>query len=464
MKIDVLDAEFWKSIVDKSLAAIYLTDEHGKVIYVNDIVERATEYSKEEIYSFDTIFELAHPEDRGKLVELYSKLTQTGGPTFYEARYVTKSGRIRWVWGFTTSVVFAGKKLYIGNWIDVTRAKRLEQRLKESEEFYRTLVEDSLTPVYLLQNGVLIYVNKAFEDVTGYKREEIVGKNPFFIIHPEDRETVYKRYIERERGQRRAIETYSWRIITKSGEVRWVTARPGRVTYKGKPAVAATVIDTTEIHRLNEELKRRSEYLAFLNKVMRHDIANAITAIRGVLEVIKEAPKEVEKLIPLTLKKVEYIVKIIEDVRELEKALEELKPVDVAEAVREVAELYKEAEIVLNLESVTVKANEGLKTIINNIVHNALVHGKDDGIRIKIETFSDEKYGIIRISDNGKGIPDEIKEKIFEEGFTTGEGTGLGLYIVKRIVNIYGGEIEVKDNIPKGTVFEIRIPKIKKEG
>ncbi|WP_456468565.1 sensor histidine kinase, partial [Archaeoglobus sp.] len=148
----------------------------------------------------------------------------------------------------------------------------------------------------------------------------------------------------------------------------------------------------------------------------------------------------------------------------LEKALEELKPVDVAEAVREVAELYKEAEIVLNLESVTVKANEGLKTIINNIVHNALVHGKDDGIRIKIETFSDEKYGIIRISDNGKGIPDEIKEKIFEEGFTTGEGTGLGLYIVKRIVNIYGGEIEVKDNIPKGTVFEIRIPKIKKEG
>lgn len=461
MRIEIQDPEFWKSVVDKSLAAIYITDENGKVIYVNDVVERATEFSKEEIYSLNSVFELAHPEDRKRLVQEFYKMSQTGTPSFYEARYITKSGKEKWVWGFVLSVTFKGRKLYIGNWIDVTRVKKLEQSIKESEEFYRTLVEESLTPIYLLQDGEMVYINKAFEEVTGYKKEEIVGKSPFFLIHPEDREIVYKRYVEREKGFR-PIESYSWRIITKSGETKWVSARPGRVTYKGRPAVAATTIDITELHRLNEELKKRGEFLAILNRALRHDITNAITAVKGALEVIRESPENADRLITLVQKKTDYVIKLINDTRELEKSLEELKPMDLAEVVKEVIDYYKETEIDLELEKTSVLANEGLKTVINNIIHNALTHG-GDGVKVKVETFSDGKYGIIRISDNGKGVPDNLKNKIFEEGFTTGEGTGLGLYIAKRIVDSYGGKIEVKDNKPKGAVFEIKIPKIKME-
>ena len=191
------DVNFWRKVVDKSLAAIYITDESGKVLYVNDIVERATKYSKEEIYSMDSIFELAHPEDRKYLRKEFNELGEEG--KFYESRYITKDGRVRYVWGFTAKFNFLGKSYIIGNWIDVTKAKELEQALRESEEFYKTLVEDSLTPVYLLQDGVMIYVNKAFEEAIGYKREEIVGRNPFFLIHPDERGIVYKRYVERKR-------------------------------------------------------------------------------------------------------------------------------------------------------------------------------------------------------------------------------------------------------------------------
>ncbi len=459
MKHNIQDAEFWKKIVDKSLAAVYIHDDRGRVLYVNDIVERATGYSKEEIYSLDSVFDLAHPDDRARLVELLKKLPGETG--FYEARYITKDGRVRWVWGFTTVLSYEGKKLYVGNWIDVTRAKNLEQKLKESEEFYRTLVEESLTPVYLIQNGRMIYVNRAFEEMTGYSKDEIIGKSPFFLIHPEDREMVYRRYIERESGRRKTMETYSWRIITKKGEVRWVTARPGRITYKGKPAVAATVIDTTEIYRLNEELKRKGEYLSFLNKVMRHDIANALTAIRGALEIMRYSPEDMGRVLPIALKRVDYTMKLIKNAGVLEKALERLKSVNLAEVVREVLEMYRDAPIDVRLKNVLVQANEALSTVIQNILHNAIVHGHDgsEDFRITVEIDEDEGFGIVRISDTGRGIPDEIKDRIFEEGFTTGEGTGLGLFIVKKIVEMYGGDIEVRDNVPKGTVFEIKIPK-----
>lgn len=453
------DVEFWRRVVDKSLAAIYITDEEGKVLYVNDVVERATKYSKEEIYSMESIFELAHPEDREYLRKEFADLIEEG--RFYESRYLTKDGKVKYVWGFTAKFSFMGKGYIIGNWIDVTKAKKLEQALRESEEFYRTLVEDSLTPVYLLQDGIMVYVNKAFEEATGYKREEIVGRDPFFLIHPDDRGLVYRRYIEREKGLRDTMETYSWRIIRKDGEVRWVTARPGRVTYRGKSAVAATAIDTTEIHRLNLELKKKGEYLAFLNKVLRHDIANAVTAIRGVLEIISEYPEEMERLVPLAMKKADYVFRLIDDARELEVALEELKPVNAAEVVRELAEMFKDADIRIKAEDVVVLANEGLRAAINNVLQNAVQHG---GGRVDVEVTSNEFNGVIRVADYGKGVPDHLKEKIFEEGFTTGEGMGLGLYIAKKILEIYGGKIEVKDNKPTGAIFEIKVPKIKGEG
>ena len=200
-----------------------------------------------------------------------------------------------------------------------------------------------------------------------------------------------------------------------------------------------------------------SEYLTFLNKIMRHDIANALAAIRGALEIVKEMPEKSDKVVSLAMNRIDYTSKLIDDVRALEKTLEELKPINVAELVKEVVKAYEDVSIELNLKDVKVMANEGLRTVINNIIHNAIVHGGKD-VRIRIETFSDENYVVIRISDNGVGIPNEIKNRIFEEGFTTGNGTGLGLYISKKILEVYNGEIVVRDNEPRGAVFEIKIP------
>ena len=436
-----MDAEFWKIIVDKNLAGIYIHDENFKIIYVNDIVTKATKYNKEELYSLPSVFELAHPEDREWVKELHKDLFK-GKTLSYETRYLTKDGRVRWAWGFVFPLRYKGKLYGVGCWIDVTRVKRYERELETAAELHRILIEESLTPVYIIQDGKFVYVNKAFEEISGYRRDELSNIDPFSLVHPEDRDFVYKRFLERLKGSRKP-ETYSFRILTRKGEVRWIVVRPGRIVYRGKPAIAATSHDITEIYRMKEELEKKNECLLLLNRILRHDIANALTFVRFALE------EGDESLSKKAIERIDYIIDLIKSLREFEKAIGELKPIRVDEIVKDVAKGY---DVDLKLEEATALANEGLKIVLNNLIQNAVIHG---GGKVEVEVSKRDGFCVIKVKDWGKGIPDEIKDKIFEEGFTTNRGSGLGLYIVKKLVEIYGGEIRVYDNVPNGTVFEV---------
>jgi len=100
--------------------------------------------------------------------------------------------------------------------------------------------------------------------------------------------------------------------------------------------------------------------------------------------------------------------------------------------------------------------DDAIDSVMDNIVRNAVVHGGTDRIDISIEEKDDDCW--MRIADYGKGIPDDIKLRIFGEGESFGEkrGSGLGLYIVKKVIERYGGTIEVEDNKPNGAVFIVK--------
>ncbi len=187
----------------------------------------------------------------------------------------------------------------------------------------------------------------------------------------------------------------------------------------------------------------REDYLRLLNKILRHDIANALVLVRAVLE------DREDELSRKALSKVDHIVKLIREVAGLESALEELKPMRMGEVVKEVAENFG---VDCQCEEVVVMANESIRTIAFNIIQNALQHSGGD---VKVEVRKDGSWGVLRVADTGKGIPDEIKQRIFDEGFTTG-GSGIGLFIVKKLTDILGGAISVYDNKPSGTIFEVR--------
>jgi PAS domain S-box-containing protein len=439
----------WEKIADEALAGIFII-KGNKFVYVNKVVERATKYTKDELYSMESYFELVYDKDR-KIIERAIKEVEMGKESFYEVRYVRKDKKIRWAWGFMKPIVLNGDDCILGNWIDVTQAKILEDELKDSEEFFRTLIADSLSPVYVIKNGKFIYVNDVTCRLTGYNKEELLSMDPFQLIHPDFRDEVIRKYTVREKGLR-GTEVYSWKIITKNGEERWITAKPQRIILKGEYAVSASIMDTTEIHRVNEELKRRNEYLSFLNKILRHDILNDLNVVIGVLEMHKD---ELSKKV---LKRVHRMVELIKETRGLEQAGNELKPINLSEIVAEVVESYRNfAEIESELENVWIKGNESLKSAISNVIQNSLKHSNTEELIISVKLKKDGEKAILEIKDNGIGFRNEIKEEMFKEGFTTGQGTGLGLYITKKIIELHGGNIRA-ENDGTGAKFIMEFP------
>ncbi len=444
-------ARFWKKMVDDSLTGIYVCDRNLTIIYVNRIVESSTGYRRDELVG-NPISILAADEGKEEHNEIFSRVFE-GSTVTYETRYKKKDGSIRWVKGFAAPIEHNGERYAIGSWIDITREKELEEKLKEDSELFKALVHESPTPAFVTSDARFIYANKAMQELVGYSWEELKDMDPMRFIHPDDRSLVEKRYRERLAGKRKA-ETYSWRIISKDGSVNWVTGRPSRITFEGRPAVAAILIVTTDLHLLTEELKKSGEYLTVINKILRHDILNDLTVIRGYIEMGDDALRDV------ALSKIDRIQTLIKETKAIEEAIGAKININLADVVREIGKHYEEiAEIEYILNNVYVRANEAIYSVVDNIMRNAVMHSKRVKPKITIEVFSIGRFGVARIADNGVGVPDSLKKRIFEEGFTTSNSTGLGLYIAKKVIDLLNGEINVYDNEPTGAVFEIKLRK-----
>ena len=174
--------------------------------------------------------------------------------------------------------------------------------------------------------------------------------------------------------------------------------------------------------------------------------------VLSIVRDITERKKREEELLEEASVYVNKSVELINRMGELEifiSSHRDLKRYSVTDVLNKVIETYP--AIAFNIESEgQVLADESLSSGIDNLISNAVVHGKTD--RIDINIGERGEYCEIRIADYGVGILDEIKEQIFEESFVYGKtgGTGLGLYIVKKAMETYGGHVHVEDNTPRG--------------
>lgn len=220
---------------------------------------------------------------------------------------------------------------------------------------------------------------------------------------------------------------------------------------------AEVLEEKDRISELYTTTKELQEILGIINKMLRHDVKNKLQVILGYIEVflLERKDEYLEKAINAVGEVNEYLEKI----RSLERALSAgiglLKPVNVRKVVEDVLSFYEVPHTIHG--SCIALADESLYSVIDNIVNNAIKHGRTDKIDVYLSQFEDDCE--IRIVDYGVGMSPEVRRRIFEESFTINDkiGTGIGLYVVKKVVERYGGRVWAEETKPKGSTFVIML-------
>ncbi|MFW6197039.1 MAG: sensor histidine kinase, partial [Thermoplasmatota archaeon] len=224
------------------------------------------------------------------------------------------------------------------------------------------------------------------------------------------------------------------------------------------------VEDVTERKRIEEREK-------MLHSLLRHDVKNKILIAQGYIDLIKELElnQKVEEYLEGTDRTIDKCVDIISKVSDLRKAqYENIQKIDVITEINEAISSSKsmiverdiDIEVQLDFDECYVMGGKLLNQLFYNLIENMINHS--DGSKLKISLKEDGEEVICRLEDDGIGIQEKDQEKIFNKGYTTDEerGTGLGLFLVKRLIDSYGGSVEVRDSDMSGARFDIHLKKV----
>ncbi len=224
-----------------------------------------------------------------------------------------------------------------------------------------------------------------------------------------------------------------------------------------------------ELKRQIQEREEAEDREDFLHSLLRHDVRNKVQIVQGYLELSKdyELPEELEDYLSKAEKASRDSVEIIEKVRTLREVSgkEETRVVELCpllqDSIDKHEDIFEKNNIELECQKKEIKCQGGtlLEELFSNIIENAVKHSDCD--KIKISAHEETDTSKITIEDDGKGIPDEEKDKIFKRGFKDKEtgGSGLGLYLVKEIAKSYSGSVEVKNSDLGGARFDIKLQK-----
>ena len=226
-----------------------------------------------------------------------------------------------------------------------------------------------------------------------------------------------------------------------------------------------------ELERKTDALERQRDSLELLNDVVRHDIRNDLQLVTAYAELLEDHVDEDGKAHLETVQKSSSnAVDLTTTARDLADVMlqseRELQPVDVgsvlAEEVEEARTSFPDADISVegSVPQVVVEADEFAESVFKNLLTNAVQHNDDDHPEVTVSVEQTGDHLEVRFADNGPGVPDLQKADIFgrdEKGLES-EGTGIGLYLVRSLMDAYSGDVWVEDNDPIGAVFVVRFP------
>ena len=486
--------EKYRTILEDIEEGYFETNLVGNLTFINDAACRHLGYTREELIGMNNR-QYVDEENAKKVFEAFNQIYRTGEPgRIFDYELTRKDGSKRQVeMSASLRKDSSAKPIgFRGVTRDITERKQAEEALRQSEERYRTILENMQEVYYEIDlAGNFIFLNEAFYEHLGYTKEEMIGKK--------------SRQYQDETSARELQEAYNRLYRTgepiRAVEAEWISKDGAKRTYEmsaslirdseGKPIGFRGISrDVTERKRMEEVLKKseeelketqeqliRSEKLAAIGKLaggVGHELRNPLGAIKNAVyyikgkvtnsELAKREPRIIEFL-GIVDDEISSSNKIISDLLNFSRVA---KPAVSPTKIRKVMEdtlshltVPENVEVInkvdANLPEVEIDADQ-IRQVLVNIATNA-IQAMPEGGKLTIDARKGDKFLEVAISDTGDGISEDVIGKIFDPLFTTrAKGIGLGLAVCQSIIERHGGAIGVESKVGEGATFTVKLP------
>ena len=478
------EKEFAESMFNTAPVIMLVLDTNGRVINFNPCMERISGYKADEVKGKDWFDTFLPERDRSQVREFFKQAMNEQHTRGNINPIVTKDGSEVVVEWYDETLKDKNGEIIgliaIGQ--DITERKKAEQERQQAEEKYRTIFENSAAAITLVnEREQIISWNRYAEELLGMNKENLYLK-PVQSLYPEGQWERIRALDIGQKGIQRHLET---RMIRKDGELIDVDVSLSILKNSDGKIMGSIGVttDITERKRAEKQLKEamdtKSQFISTVSHELRTPLASMKEAISIVAdEVAGKLSKDQRHFLGIAKRNAERLSRLINQVLDFQKlSVHKMKfnivENDISEVVRESSHtmaLYakeKQVELSVELNDGLPKAmfdSDGIMQVLTNLISNAIKFTPEKGkVTVSVRHVNEDLA--ISVSDTGMGVPKEDMPKLFEPfcqihqaGKEQVKGTGLGLPIVRKIVEAHNGRIDVASEVGRGTTFTVFLP------
>jgi PAS domain S-box-containing protein len=469
------NAELYLNIVGNIILAL---DSAGKITMLNKKAYEILGYGQGELEGKDWAETCLPKEIHGELGTLFEAWAhgKVETPEHYENYIVTKNGEKRLISWYNTALRNRDGRITgtLSSGEDITDRRKAKEQLENDKNYYEVLLDSILSGIIVVDSETRQIVDAnpaALRFIGTNKKEDVVGKICHKFICPNE---TGKCPIM-DLGQ--TVDKAERVLLTSKGELLPVIKSVVKVKHNGRILLVENYVDISAQKKIEANLKENQSHLELMNEKLRvvggltrHDVRNKLCGVTGNAYVIKKKfgdKAEINGYIENMEQSCKEIERLFDFAKTYEQlGLEALTYIDVDKAISDTMTLFSTKitpQIASNCTGLTVLADSFLIQLFYNLIGNSMKHGKKvTSIRVCFEKTNDSLNLIY--TDDGVGIPNENKSRLFSVGFSTGGSTGYGLYLIKKMVDVYGWAIQENGEPGKGAKFTIYIPQKNFEG
>jgi PAS domain S-box-containing protein len=261
--------ERYRALFDSSVIGTFVVDvETMKIVMANQAAVKIFGFSSAKEGAELNLLDFTSPEEREKVFELIRKqLFEQDSRQAFDLPAVTKDGRQIWINATGARIMHNDKLAGLLSFRDITARKQAEEALQKSQERYRTLAENAGEAIFVVQDGMIKFMNPKGAELSGYSIEELTSSPFVKFIHPDDVNLVINRYAGRLKGES-VPQIYDFRILKKDGAITWSELNAVPISWEDRPAVLCFMNDITERKKVGEALRKSEEkYRTVLDEI-----------------------------------------------------------------------------------------------------------------------------------------------------------------------------------------------------